>query len=38
MPKPGGVVGLVFPILLKVLVEPDMRKGLGTLKTILESS
>jgi uncharacterized protein YndB with AHSA1/START domain len=38
MPKPGGVVGLVFPILLKVLVEPDMRKGLGTFKAILESS
>ncbi len=38
MPRPGGIVGLLFPVLLKVLIQPDMTKGLTTLKTSLEAS
>ena len=38
MPKPGGVVGLLFPVLLKLLIQPDMTKGLTNLKTTLEAS
>jgi uncharacterized protein YndB with AHSA1/START domain len=38
MPKPGGIVGLIFPVLLRALIQPDMTKGLTTLKTTLEAS
>ena len=37
MPKPGGVLGLVFPVILTALVKPDVAKGLGKLKTNLEN-
>jgi uncharacterized protein YndB with AHSA1/START domain len=37
MPKPGGVLGLVFPVILTALVKPDVAKGLGNLKTHMES-
>jgi uncharacterized protein YndB with AHSA1/START domain len=37
MPKPGGLVGFIFPV-LKALIQPDMTKGLTTLKTTLEAS
>jgi uncharacterized protein YndB with AHSA1/START domain len=36
MPRPGGLIGLVFPLILAALVKPDVAKGLGRLKTNLE--
>ena len=38
MPKPGGVLGLVFPVILAALVKPDVAKGLVKLKTNMEDS
>lgn len=38
MPKPSGVIGLIFPLLLRALIQPDMTKGLTTLKTTIEAS
>jgi uncharacterized protein YndB with AHSA1/START domain len=38
MPKPGGLLGLVFPVILAALVKPDVAKGLNKLKTNLENS
>ncbi len=38
MPRPNGLVGLLFPVLLKLLIQPDMTKGLTTLKRTLEGS
>ena len=38
LPKPGGLVGFIFPVLLRALIQPDMTKGLTTLKTTLEAS
>jgi len=38
MPKPSGVVGLIFPILRKALIQPDMTKGLTRPKATLEAS
>lgn len=38
MPKPGGLLGLVFPVILAALVKPDVAKGLSKLRTNLENS
>jgi len=37
MPRPGGALGLVFPLILAVLVKPDVAKGLGKLRANLET-
>lgn len=34
--RPGGVVGLVFPLIAMVLIRPDVAKGLARLKSNLE--
>jgi uncharacterized protein YndB with AHSA1/START domain len=36
MPKPGGFVGLVFPVILSRVINPDLNKGLRKLKVKLE--
>jgi len=36
MPKPGGILGLVFPVIVAALVKPDVAKGLSKLKANLE--
>ncbi|MFZ0323746.1 MAG: SRPBCC family protein [Actinomycetes bacterium] len=38
MPRPGGAVGVVFPLIAKFLVKPDVTKGLGKLKVAAEAS
>lgn len=37
MPRPGGVLGVVFPVIKAVLVQPDVNKGLSNLKARLEA-
>jgi uncharacterized protein YndB with AHSA1/START domain len=37
MPKPGGAVGLVFPLIFALLVKPDIQKGLNALRDNLEA-
>ncbi len=37
LPRPGGMLGAVFPLLMKGLVKPGVQKGLTMLKTNLES-
>jgi uncharacterized protein YndB with AHSA1/START domain len=37
MPKPGGVLGFVFPVVLALLVRPDVAKGLAKLKANVEA-
>ena len=34
--RPGGVVGLVFPLIAALLIRPDIAKGLARLKSNLE--
>jgi len=34
--RPGGVVGLVFPLIAALLIRPDVAKGLARLKSNLE--
>lgn len=36
-PKPGGVAGLVFPLISAALIKPDVNKGLRKLKAALET-
>lgn len=36
-PRPGGLVRLVFPLIMSALVKPDMTKGLKLLKANVES-
>ena len=36
MPQPGGLLGLVFPVIRALVIKPDVNKGLGTLKSLLE--
>ena len=38
MPRPGGLLGVVFPLLARFLVRPDVAKGLGMLKANLETA
>jgi len=38
MPRPGGAVGVIFPVIAKLLVKPDVTKGLGKLKAAVEAS
>ncbi len=35
--RPGGLPGLLFPLIAKLLIKPDVAKGLGTLKALLEA-
>ena len=35
--RPGGFVGAMFPVVAALLIKPDINKGLGKLKTTLES-
>lgn len=37
MPHPGGPVGVVFPLIVRFLIKPDVSRGLGMLKAKLES-
>ena len=34
--RPGGVVGVVFPLIARLLIRPDVAKGLARLKSNLE--
>lgn len=36
MPVPGGVLGLLLPLLVPALIKPDQQKGLNKLKANLE--
>lgn len=36
LPRPGGVVGLLFPLLVRGFVRPDMTKGLRMLRANVE--
>lgn len=36
-PKPSGFVGSIFPVISAVVVTPDVKKGLGKLKSNLEN-
>lgn len=38
MPRPGGFVGLVFPVLLAALIKPDIAKGLRAMKANVEGA
>jgi uncharacterized protein YndB with AHSA1/START domain len=35
-PQPGGLLALVFPLIMAVVIRPDVQKGLNNLKSILE--
>jgi uncharacterized protein YndB with AHSA1/START domain len=35
-PKPGGLLGLVFPLIMAGFIRPDVQKGLRMLKANLE--
>jgi uncharacterized protein YndB with AHSA1/START domain len=35
-PKPRGLLALVFPLVMAVVIRPDVHKGLNNLKSILE--
>ncbi len=37
LPKPGGFVGLIFPVILNTFINPDLKKGLGKLKANVEA-
>jgi uncharacterized protein YndB with AHSA1/START domain len=37
MPRPGGLVGALFPLLIAFLIKPDVTKGLNKLKATLEA-
>jgi hypothetical protein len=37
-PKPGGLLGLVFPVIMAAVIRPDVQKGLRMLKANLERS
>ncbi|MFN0280769.1 MAG: SRPBCC family protein [Kineosporiaceae bacterium] len=36
MPRPAGMLGLVFPLLLRALIKPDLAKGLRAMKAKVE--
>lgn len=38
LPRPGGFVGLVFPLVSRFLIRPDMSKGLSMLKANVETA
>jgi len=38
LPRPSGVVGVLFPLISTLLIKPDVAKGLGKFKAALESS
>lgn len=35
-PKPGGLMGLAFPVIMAAFIRPDVQKGLRMLKANLE--
>jgi uncharacterized protein YndB with AHSA1/START domain len=37
-PKPGGVMGLLFPIFMRAYVRPQVQKGLDKLKEVVETA
>jgi uncharacterized protein YndB with AHSA1/START domain len=38
MPRPGGTMGAVFPLILATLVKPNVNKGMANLKRSLETA
>jgi len=38
MPRPGGALGAVFPVILATLVRPNVNKGMANLKKSLETT
>ena len=38
LPKSGGIVGVIFPVIRTALIQPDMWKGLTTFKALVENS
>jgi len=38
MPKPGGALGMVFPVLLKRFIRPQVQKGMDMLKANVEKN
>jgi uncharacterized protein YndB with AHSA1/START domain len=38
MPRPGGLVGVAFPLLLAALIKPDLAKGLRAMKAHVEGA
>ena len=38
MPTPGGVLGFVFPLAVRLIAKPNIQKGMDLLKTKLETS
>jgi uncharacterized protein YndB with AHSA1/START domain len=37
MPRPGGALGVAFPLISALVIKPDVSKGLGKLKARLEA-
>ena len=37
MPEPTGILGIIFPVIRAALIQPDMKKGLATLKALVEN-
>ena len=38
LPRPGGLMGVVFPLVARFLIRPDVAKGLRTLKANVEAA
>ncbi|MHB8682017.1 MAG: SRPBCC family protein [Acidimicrobiales bacterium] len=38
MPKPGGFLGLIFPLLLRAVIRPTVQKGMNNFKQRVESA
>lgn len=38
MPRPAGLVGFVFPVIVRLVIRPDLAKGLRMLKTRVETA
>lgn len=38
MPRPGGLLGVVFPLISRFVIRPDVAKGLAMLKTNVEAA
>lgn len=38
MPKPGGAIGMAFPVIMAAVIKPGVQKGMNMLKANAESS